>query len=96
MTGNLHRKGVSVACRLKPGRELPVVGDSGTVRIELPPNENFPPKYMCCDTTLMRIDALGDRDFQFAMQIINVDFEDICASTTALMELDAESCNYIM
>lgn len=90
-TGNLHRNGVLVACRLKPGRDLPSVGDTATVHIELPPNQNFPPKYIRCDTTLVRIEKLEDCGVQFAMKILNMDFQDDPA-----VWLDSETCGYIM
>ncbi len=90
-TGNLHRNGVLVACRLKPGRDLPSVGDTATVHIELPPNRNFPPKFIRCDTTLVRIEELGDCGVQFAMKILTMDFQDDPATG-----LDAETCGYIM
>ena len=96
LTANLHRNGVLVACKVKPGRELPALGDTASVHIALPPAQNFPPKFMHCDTTLLRIDALGESEFQFALQIRNVDFADLSTEMLRLMELDSESCGYVM
>ncbi len=91
LTGNLHRNGLLVACRLKPESELPSIGDTATVHIELPANQNFPPKCMRCDTTLIRIEEFGDQGFQFAMRIVKVDFQDV-----SLLELESEISSYIM
>ncbi len=95
-TANLHRNGVLVACKLHPGRALPPVGAAANVHIELPPTPNFPPKFMTCDTTLLRIDSLGGSEFQFALQIQNVAFADLSSATLELMQLDSESCGYLM
>ncbi len=90
-TGNLHRNGVLVACRLKPESELPSVGDAATVHIELPTSQNFPPKCVRCDTTLIRIEELGNRGFQFAMRIVKVDFQDVSP-----LEFESGISSYIM
>lgn len=51
---------------------------------------------MRCDTTLLRIDELGNSHFQFAMQIQRVDFDDLSAEAIELMEMDSKSCRYLM
>ena len=96
VTANLHRNGVSVACQVNPGRNLPALGETASVHIELPANSFFPPKFMRCDTTLLRIDELGNSHFQFAMQIRSVDFDDLSAEAIELMEMDSKSCRYLM
>ncbi len=95
-TANLHRKGVSVACRVVPGKTLPEIGEQASVYIELPPNSDFPPKFMNCETTLLRIDALSDSEFQFALKIQNVDFAELSSAVIDMMELDTDSCRYVM
>jgi len=96
LTANLHRNGMLVACRVKRGIELPALGATASVHIELPPSQHFPPKFMRCDTTLLRVEQIGESEFHFALQILNVDFAAISASAIQLMELDSESCDYIM
>lgn len=95
-TANLNRKGISVSCRVKPGKALPAIGDQGKVHIELPLSSDFPPKFMNCETTLVRIDAVSESEFQFALQIKNVDFADISSTTIEMMDLDSDTCRYVM
>ena len=95
-TANLHRNGVLVACELHPSREMPAVGEVASVHIELPPSTDFPPKFMACDTTLLRVDSLGQSKFQFALQIRKVDFADLSPASIHLMQLDSDSCDYLM
>jgi hypothetical protein len=95
-TANMHRRGLMVACHLKQGSELPVPGAAASVHIELPPSQDFPPKSMRCDTTLLRVEEIGGGEFQFAMQILNVCFDDLTAASIQLMELDTDSCDYVM
>ena len=91
LTGNLHRNGVIVACHVNLESELPSLGATATVHIELPANRDFSPRYMRCDTTLLRIEELGDRDFQFAMKILNIDIQDVF-----LADLNSETSSYVM
>ena len=95
-TANMHRSGLMVACRLKQGRELPALGAAASVHIELPPSQHFPPKSMRCDATLLRVEQMGENEFQFAMQILNVCFDDLTAASIQLMDLGTDSCDYIM
>ena len=95
-TANLNRKGVSVACRVQPGKILPEIGEVASLHIELPPSSNFPPKFMNCETTLLRIDALSDSQFQFALKIRNVDFAEMSSAAIDMMELDSDTCRYVM
>lgn len=75
------------------GRDL---GETAKVDIPLPHNEYFPPKFMRCETRLIRIEELGGQEFQFAMLITNVDFDEVCSAAQKLMEMDSESCGYLM
>lgn len=96
LTANLHRSGMLVACRVKQGRELPALGATASVHIQLPPSQHFPPKFMRCDTMLLRVEQIGESEFHFALQILNVDFADLSAGSIQLMELDSDTCDYVM
>ena len=75
---------------------MPSTGDAGCIHIELPADHGFPPKYMRCSTTLLRVDRKGDRLFQLAMQIRHVEFAEFSTASRELMDLDPESCRYLM
>jgi len=78
VTANMHRDGVLISCDPRDLRgELPKVGSKGKVQVELPPNPLFSPKCIVCDTTLVRVDVLGDVETQFAMRIATVAFRDL-------------------
>lgn len=90
LTGDLHRKGLLVDCQLQPGSVLPAVGDRATVQIELPPSQDFSPKCLRCDATLIRMKQLGHSQYQFGMQIVRLDFEDLLPR-----EFDGEIISYL-
>jgi len=96
ITANLHRQGVLIACNLQPDRTVPEVGSEASVQIELPPNDRFGPKCMKCETVLTRIEKTGPTEFQFAMRIRDVNFEVLHAETAESLQMNAESCGYIM
>jgi hypothetical protein len=78
MTANMHRDGLLVSCNPRDlSGELPAVGSRGKVQVELPPNPLFTRKCIVCDTTLVRINNIGDVETQFAMRIGSVAFRDL-------------------
>ena len=78
VTANMHRDGVLISCDPRNLRgELPKVGSKGKVQVELPVNPAFSRKCIVCDTTLVRIDLLGEAETQFAMRIGSVAFRDL-------------------
>jgi hypothetical protein len=77
VTANMHRDGVLVSCDPRNLRgEMPKVGSKGKVQVELPPNPLFSRKCIICDTTLVRVNNIGESETQFAMRIAAVAFKD--------------------
>lgn len=91
VTANMHRDGVLISCdpRNLQG-ELPKIGSKGKVQVELPPNPAFSRKCIVCDTTLVRVEVLGDAETQFAMRIGSVSFRDLSPDTANLFAMSTE------
>jgi hypothetical protein len=74
----MHRDGVLISCDPRDLQgALPKVGSKGKVQVELPANPAFSRKCIVCDTTLVRVDVLGEAETQFAMRIATVAFRDL-------------------
>jgi hypothetical protein len=92
ITANMHRDGVLISCdpRNLQG-ELPKVGSKGKVQVELPPNPAFSRKCIVCDTTLVRVEVLGEAETQFAMRIGSVSFRDLTPDATNWFAISSQS-----
>jgi hypothetical protein len=92
VTANMHRDGVLISCdpRNLQG-EMPKVGSKGKVQVELPPNPQFSRKCIVCDTTLVRVESIGESETQFAMRIATVAFRDLAPDTLSLYSLASQT-----
>src|SRR5271154_1018014 len=92
VTANMHRDGVLISCdpRNLHG-EMPKVGSRGKIQVELPANPAFSRKCIVCDTTLVRVEKLGEDETQFAMRIGSVAFRDLSPDTMNLFSMPSES-----
>jgi hypothetical protein len=92
MTANMHRDGVLVSCDPRDLHgEMPKVGSKGKVQVELPPNPAFSRKCIVCDTTLVRVNLVGEAETQFAMRIASVAFRDLTADAMNLVSMQAQA-----
>jgi hypothetical protein len=90
-TANMHRDGVLISCHPNDLRgDLPKVGAKARVQVELPPNPQFTRKCIVCDTTLVRVEKLGEAETQFAMRIGSVAFHDLAPNAMNLFRPPAE------
>jgi hypothetical protein len=71
--------------------EMPKVGSKGKVQVELPPNPLFSRKCIVCDTTLVRVEKLGESEMQFAMRIATVSFRDLSPDSMNLATMASQS-----
>lgn len=93
-TANMHRDGVLISCDPRDLQgELPQVGSKGKVQVELPANPQFSRKCIICDTTLVRVDEVGESETQFAMRIATVAFRDLGPDAMALFPIPQQTSN---
>jgi hypothetical protein len=86
ITANMHRDGVLISCDPRDLQgDMPKVGSKGKIQVELPPNPAFSRKCIVCDTTLVRIDAVGESETQFAMRIATVSFRDLAPDSIEMV-----------
>ena len=91
VTANMHRDGVLISCDPRDLQdEMPKVGSKGKMQVELPPNPAFSRKCVVCDTTLVRVNTLGDSETQFAMRIGSVAFRDLTSDAMNLIKMHSE------
>jgi PilZ domain len=91
ITANMHRDGVLISCDPRDLQgELPKIGSKGRIQVELPPNPAFSRKCIVCDTTLVRVEMLGEAETQFAMRIGTVAFKDLAPESAKLFVMSAE------
>lgn len=85
VTANMHRNGLLISCVTSnlPG-ELPPIGSSCVVQVELPVNHTFTRKCVVCETVLIRVDACSDTETRLAMRIESVLFRDFDAADVSL------------
>jgi hypothetical protein len=94
VTANMHRDGLLISCDPRGVLdELPKVGSKGKVQVELPPNPAFSRKCIVCDTTLVRVNTLGETEMQFAMRIATVAFRDLTPGAMNLSSLQGDTSN---
>jgi hypothetical protein len=93
-TANMHRDGVLVSCDPRDLHdEMPKVGSRGKVQVELPSNPAFSRKCIVCDTTLVRVNVIGEGETQFAMRIGSVTFRDLTPDHMNLISMQSEPSN---
>ncbi|MCU1261212.1 MAG: hypothetical protein JWO80_4097 [Bryobacterales bacterium] len=97
VTANFHRNGILVACNLSSALgEPPAVGERASIRVVLPANHHFTQKCIDCEATLLRTRQISSGQWQFALRIQSVDFGDWTPERQHLVDLDSESCRYIV
>jgi hypothetical protein len=72
------------------------LGERARVRIVLPANHCFSQKCIDCETVLIRVRQVESGQWQFALRIHHVNFGDWAAENPHLVDLDGESCRYVV